>query len=91
MKEPFVRIENWSVGGYDPYQPPECQVPRLHGKVYNHPNHDDGKEVNTSRIHDATFKNGEVYVRTTSRVYLLGEVDPEYEKAYPNAKERMVK
>jgi hypothetical protein len=85
-----MKLENWSIvqEELNPYQPPEMHRQCLHGKVYHHPDHADGTEITTSVIVDA--HNRIVTTRSGSE-YILGEVDPEYEKQYPNAKQRLFK
>ena len=74
-----VRIENWSVVAdqSDPFKAPEARPVCLHGKAYGHPNFDDGAEITTSPILGVSPENPRE-IRTHSRVYLLGEVDPGY-------------
>ena len=85
-----MKLENWSVvhGPSDPYQPPELWVKRLHGKIYGHPRFDDGKDVTSSRI---VGIEGDFIVTGSGSRYELGAVDPQYETAYPNARERLFK
>lgn len=85
-----MKLENWSivVMGTDPYQAPECQTACLHGNVYGHPKFKDGDAINTSAI---KRKVGELIETYSGSQYELGEIDQEYEKLYPNARERMFK
>lgn len=72
-------LRNWSVGSHphtDPFIPPEHRGVYLHGEVYGHPYHEDGKEVTTSRILSADGK----VITCRSRQYILGEPDPKYLK-----------
>ena len=82
-----MRIENWSIGtpASDPYTPPEMQVTSLSGTVYGHPRFDDGVNITTSAI--VALKGGRIVTRSGSE-YELGQPHPEYEAAYPNAKQR---
>jgi hypothetical protein len=86
-----MKLENWSftVRGCDPYTPPEAGEPVLQGNVYGHsnPKHHDGKFIVTSRLKGK--RNGLVVTQSGSE-YELGTVDPNYEKAFPNAKERLL-
>jgi hypothetical protein len=85
------KLEKWSLccDAPDPYKAPEQQqqqqIPHLQGFVYNHPNFKDGDPLTTSRI--VKMENGLVVTRSGSK-YELGEVDPEWEKLFPNAAER---
>ena len=86
-----ARLENWSLhfkGG--DYDPPESWTQHLVGTVYNYKDparHPDGKRIVTSTI--AGIEDGLVITAHGSR-YQLGEVDPDYEKEFPNAKERIL-
>ena len=84
----IIRLENWSVVTLDndPYKAPELKHPHLCGIAYGHPKFDDGKMVTTSTI---MWKKQLTVVTLSGTYYMLGEVDPEYEKLYPNAKERI--
>ncbi len=59
---------------------------KLAGKVMGHSRISHGEDVVTST---PMGKRGELVV-TRNTLYTLGTVDPEYEKAYPNAKERLL-
>lgn len=80
-----MRIERWSIGVLDPYTPPELQAKSLSGEVYGHPRFDDGDKITTSAI--VGVRDGRIVTRSVSE-YELGEPHPEYEAAYPNAKQR---
>jgi hypothetical protein len=58
MSKPIVRIEDW-----------EMQGNRLVGKVYNHPNFDDGTQVTTSPV----LNNGVGSMETHNTLYQLGK------------------
>jgi hypothetical protein len=77
------RLENWSVCQRNPYST-ECS---LVGTVYNHKNKPDGKEIVTSYV--IAIENGAIVTSSGSK-YELGTVDPNYEKEFPNAKERIL-
>jgi hypothetical protein len=86
------QLKNWSYGSgeVNPYTPPELIVTRLAGNVYNYPNpnrHPDGKFITTSAVMGK--RNGKVVTYSGSEYELL-DVDPEYEKLFPNAKERLM-
>ncbi len=83
-----MRLENWVVTfrQEDPYRAPEAKQ-CLHGNVYGHPDHLDGEEVTTSRI----VATDDKFVTTSSgSKYELGAVYPDYEKQFPNARERLL-
>ena len=84
-----ARIENWSVGFQDVYLAPELRRPCLQGAVFGHPWHTDGEFIFTSPITGADPKRG--VVQCVSREYLLGQVDPEYERLFPDAQVRLMK
>ena len=84
------RLENWSlvIKTVNPYQAPELGVQCLHGFVYGYPRFEDGTEITTSRIERI---EEEIVVTKSGTRYALGDVDPDYEKLYPNARERLFK
>ena len=86
----MTRLENWAFVGRNPYASPEMQQYGLKGFVYNHPRgiFKDGDEIITSAISHLN-EHGQI-VTKSGTVYELGEIDPEYEKMYPNAKERLL-
>ena len=78
----FVFIENWSiVSSGTPYTAPEMISACLEGEVYSHPHFENGTEVTTSQIIEI---HGRTIYTISGTKYLLGNVDPEYQKAYPN-------
>jgi len=84
-----IWLENWSVvtNNSDPYTPPECRTQHLHGLVFGHPRFKDGLDVTTSEI--INIEDGAIRTRSGS-LYHLGRVEPAYEKAYPNARKRLI-
>ena len=83
----MLRLEQWSIiNTGSPYAGPELVSQRLHGRVYGHPRFDDGEWVTTSPI--KAVEDGVVTTYSGSQ-YELGEVDPQYEVAFPNAHERL--
>jgi hypothetical protein len=84
-----MRIENWSIvcSDYiDPYKAPEMYSSRICGEVYGNGNFDDGTVVTTSKIISV---RGDIVITHSGSEYELGEVDAEYEKQFPNARERL--
>lgn len=83
-----MKLEQWSVGRHkrDQYRPPEDCPPCLHGFVTGHPKKADGSEITTSLIIRAV---GDAIETESGSLYELGEVDPEYEARYPNARARL--
>ena len=89
----MIRIEKWAVVviGDDPYTPPEAQLRGLHGNVHGHPDFPEGESITTSAIVKVDKAGDDVIVTTASkREYVLGEIDPEWERRYPDAKARFV-
>ena len=87
------RLENWCVTplAADPYTPPECQAHGLGGIVTGHPNFADGDSITTSEIKSIKSDADAVTVISGNGTeYVLGAVDPAYEKAYPNALRRLI-
>jgi len=73
------KLESWSVvGGLDPYQPPECQVKYLEGKIFDDElgRFPDGSEVTTSRIVKLDLSNMTAQTRNTE--YILGKMSDGY-------------
>ncbi|MGQ0622831.1 MAG: hypothetical protein ACT4QA_23490 [Panacagrimonas sp.] len=86
--EPERRLELWAVVHRENcYTPPELCRPRLNGKVYGHPRFDDGTVVTTSDL--VGISNGRV-VTASGSIYTIGRPRPEYEAAFPNARERLL-
>jgi len=84
-----VKIENWSTctRKRTPYESPEIHGMGLHGNIYGHPLHDDGKIVTTSRI---VGKRSGLVVTKSGSEYELGKIDAEYDKQFPNALNRLM-
>jgi hypothetical protein len=84
-----MKLENWSVvcKNYDPYLAPELYQSALYGNVFGHPRFDDGDGVTTSSL---VGKQGEIIITKSGSEYELGIVDPDYEKKYPDAKNRLL-
>lgn len=78
-----ITIQNWSfVTDNDPYRAPELSDFRIQGRK------GDNKYIITSNL--VGQRNGKILTSTGS-IYSLGEVDPDYERAFPNAKVRLMK
>lgn len=92
-------LENWSVvlvwprGAF--IQIPEHGRQALSGNVYGRTRFQSGEpmlpgeSITTSPFKEYDAENDAVVTLNGSR-YRLGTVDPEYEKQFPNAKERLV-
>lgn len=81
-----MKLENWSlIVSTDPYRPPEQMTIHLHGNVFGNKQFPDGLEIKTSSVMGK--RNGKAVTKSGSE-YELGEVNPRYEREYPNAKER---
>jgi hypothetical protein len=87
-----IILKNWSLGfrsGPNPYDPPESGGnPVLHGLVFGHPKHANGNFVGTSPLVSYDPATDEFITRHNR--YKLEEVDPEYEKRFPDAKARLI-
>lgn len=84
-----MKLENWSINfsAGDPYTAPEQLACHASGQVYGNPKFEDGTVVSTSRIVDVSDSG----VTTKSgSFYELGEPHPDYEAAYPTAKQRVL-
>jgi len=73
-------LKNWSFDGIG-----------LRGAVYNYPDKEEGKYIATSNLLEMRRDGDELIAVCASREYLLEDVDPGYERAYPNIVERMLK
>lgn len=83
------RIENWSmISSVDLYMAPELRQFALSGEVYDHPQHENGKSVTTSPL--VKLVDTDKIQTFSGSIYELGTVDPEYEKMYPNARQRLL-
>lgn len=83
-----VRIDRWAMihaGG--PYDAPETAGYFLRGVIHGHDEHADGTPVETSPI--VAVVDGKIRTRSGT-LYELGEPEPEYEAAYPGARERLL-
>ncbi len=76
--KPIVHIDDWAVTGsiQDSYQAPEQAYLCLTGKVYEHPRHQSGKRIVSSRI----GKSQGCTVETDNTHYVLGYVNEGYKK-----------
>ena len=82
-----MKLEDWSITAHkDPFRAPELTIQRLSGKIYGHPNYEDGDEITTSPISDS---NGDKIVTESGSEYELGEVNQVYEALFPNARARL--
>jgi hypothetical protein len=91
----MITLKNWAlVSGDNPYRAPETDL-HLSGAVYGHPRHENGKNVVTSHIVEAV-RDGDIcgIIKTSSgseyAIY-ASDVNPEYEKLYPDAFNRLFK
>lgn len=83
----YARMENWSLiqDTSDPYRPPEMRAQLLRGQVYDDIRFSDGHSIITSEVVAAE----EPYAITKNGThYWLGEVDPDWEQRFPNARMR---
>jgi hypothetical protein len=84
----MARIENWAVV-VDPakhrYQAPEQCRHFLTGNVFDHPRFVDGEVITSTSI---TGKREGKVVTLSDSEYELGAPAADYEKFFPNAKER---
>ena len=81
-----MRLENWSLT-HGLYQAPE-QGCHLIGNVYGHPTRPDGRRVRTSTVVRIDRITETIETRSGS-IYELGEVDPDYERMFPDARKRV--
>lgn len=87
-EKPVAHLEEWSlVSNGAPYGAPELSRSSLAGVVYDHPRLDDDSKIITSSILRVDVEKGEVITHNTR--YTLGAVDAGYERAFPNARDRL--
>jgi hypothetical protein len=71
-----MKLECWSVKGIgDRYTPPELHVQILTGKIYGHPDFEDGHKISTSAIAGI---QGRVVTTKSGSEYELGSPDPHF-------------
>ena len=77
--KPIVWLDDWSLippANVSPYMAPELVKPVLYGRVTNHPLHEDGTYVTTSRV---LASNG-CEVETNNTIYNLGLMSSGYKE-----------
>ena len=79
-------LENWALETIDPYSSPEMGC-RLAGKVTGHPGFKDGSIITTSVV--ISYNHPHV-VTESGQKYTLGKPSPEYEKQFPDPKNRII-
>ena len=86
-----MRLEYWSVifAPEDVYLHPTMQRKILHGMVYGSQNFSDGTWINTTEL--IAVDTDHVAATMSGSKYILGNVDPLYERDFPNAYERLVR
>ena len=84
----MAKLERWSIVNHilDPDVSPVVQEHCLYGIVSGHPSIKDGHIMLTSHI---TSLEGDLVVTFLGTKFELGEIDPEYEKEFPGAKEKL--
>jgi hypothetical protein len=87
-----MKLENWAIAydTDDPYLAPELRRCYLAGEIYGSSKFKDGTNILISNIVDCIEEKEEIITLSGNR-YKLGKVKEEYEKAFPNAKERLLK
>jgi len=84
-----MKLENWSiVPKPDPYKPPEFWKQYINGDVYDHPYRPDGQNITTSQIVGMTKT---VFKTRSGSEYEIGTVSEEYERQFPDARNRAYK
>jgi len=80
-----MRIENWSIMIHDSwnqeYQTPELFKSSWLGKIYDHPDHEDGECIITSSIKG--FERNCILTASGSK-FEIGKINPRYLDKYPN-------
>jgi hypothetical protein len=85
-----MKIENWYLIYTDNngFIAPELKSVSVCGDIFDSEKFSDGEFIRTSTIVKFNSDNFSVMTLSGSE-YLLGKVDPQYEKIYPNAIERI--
>lgn len=85
-----ILINNWSIVCSDdqPYLAPELRASRLYGDVTNHPKLGNCKGIVTSAIVDVDSE--ENIITSSGSVYRLGEINPDYDKLFYGAREKLI-
>ena len=82
-------LEQWTYQRR-PIEAMYCAPEQIHfiltGDVYDHPKFEDGRYIETSTV--VEIRTGTITTESGS-VYTLGDVDPDYEARYPNARARL--
>lgn len=87
-----MKIENWAIVGspFGPFKPYSSEYEiSISGTVYGNPKFEDGKWITTSKIVGYDFDANCVITKSNS-LYELGTVNPDYEKEYPDAYNRLL-
>jgi hypothetical protein len=79
MEKQIYRIENWTLSD---------TVFVLWGNVYDNPRFKDGAFIHTSELQGWDAENKVVITRNSK--YILGEPMADYEKQFPDAKNRLI-
>lgn len=85
----MMRIEHWRVL-CGPYYKAPTRGFRLVGDVFGHPERIEGQRIHTTPI-VATNAETETVETESGSVYKLGKVAPYYERAFPGARERVLR
>jgi len=80
MSKPIYNLNNWYIS--------ELAYGSVCGEVSNNPNFKNGENIHTSKVIGWDEENQAV--ETLNSKYILEEPDPDYEKTFPNAKERFI-
>ena len=88
----MVRVKNWFVtSNQDGFLAPELVRNYLCGNAYGHPRFNDGDPITTSPIMGVADWNAYKIVETKNTEYIVypEDVSKEYEKAFPDAFNRL--
>lgn len=89
----MIRVEQWWFSRYSPngaFTAPECTVPVICGQIFGSTGIPEGGNGSIA-MNRIVGTRGDMLVSISGNEYKLGEPKPEYEKAYPNAKERILR
>ena len=89
-----MKLEGWSVCLFpdegNVYRDPAVRVVALQGRVHEHTRFADGQTVVMAVAKVERTTDFCIATSRSGNRYLLGEIDPRYEAAFPNALARLV-
>ena len=87
----MYELKNWSIGPANPFVAPEVVSYIAFGNVFDNPRFKNGTYIHTSKIMKIVHCDDYKEIHTRNSVYIVRpeNVDPDYEREYPNAFKRL--